>query len=71
MITKEFNDLMKNDFKYISIDQIEDMSNEQRAKFRKYHNPWVVWLDEISDENYTKLNELLDNNNNVNYNLMY
>ena len=48
-----FKKYMEGGSKYLSLQHLEQMTLEQRAEFRKYHNPWVVWLDEISDENYT------------------
>ena len=66
-----FKKYMEGGSKYLSLQQLEQMTLEQRAEFRKYHNHWVVWLDEISDENYIKLNELLNEDNKIDYGQMW
>lgn len=55
-----FQKLMDRDYKYLNYSDVERMSNEQRAEYRKAHNPYVIWCDEDGDNHYTKLNEFVN-----------
>ena len=55
-----FQKFMDNSYKYVSYDDVERMSNEQRAEYRKAHNPYVMWCDEDGNTNYTKLNDFVN-----------
>lgn len=66
-----FKKYMDSNSKYITCHHLEQMTLEQRKEFRKTHDPWVIWTNSNSDECYTKLNELLDENNNIDYKQMW
>ena len=56
--------------KYITLYHLEDMTLEQRNEFRKENNPWVIWENSNFEECYTKLNELLKDDGEIDYNQM-
>ena len=55
-----FKEFMNNDYGYVNYSDVEKMSNEQRAEYRKTHNPYVMWDDGWGDTRYTKLNDFVN-----------
>lgn len=54
-----FQKFMDRDDGYVNDSDVERMSNEQRAEYRKSHNPYVMWMDEDGYTHYTKLNDFI------------
>ena len=55
-----FQKFMDSNSGYVNYSDVERMSNEQRAEYRKSHNPYVMWGDEDGNTNYTKLNDFVN-----------
>ena len=54
-----FKKYMESNSKYITELHLRQMTEEQLAEYSAKHNPWVIELDEESNECYTKLDEFL------------
>ena len=55
-----FQKFMSSNSRYVNYSDVERMSNEQRAEYRKAHNPYVMWCDEDDNINDTKLNDFVN-----------
>ena len=58
-------------WKYITLTHLEDMTLKQRQEYRERNNPWVIWNGSDGYEHYTKLNELLNDDNTINESEIY